>query len=104
VAAAVASGAGDAGMGIEAAARAFGLDFVPLLTEDYFLVCMKDALDHPGVTLLREALQGDAWRQAMAALPGYTVHPQSGDVLPLTRALPWWRYRAAKAKPSLTKY
>lgn len=104
VAAAVASGAGDAGMGIEAAARAFGLDFVPLLTEDYFLVCMKDALEHPGVTLLREALQGDAWRQAMAALPGYTAHPQSGDVLPLTRALPWWRYRAAKAKPSLPKY
>ena len=70
----------------------------PLLTEDYFLVCMKDALDHPGVTLLREALQGDAWRQAMAALPGYTAHPQSGEILSLTRALPWWSYKAPKAK------
>jgi putative molybdopterin biosynthesis protein len=34
----------------------------------------------------------------MAALPGYTAHPQSGEILSLTRALPWWSYKAPKAK------
>jgi len=46
VAAAVASGVGDVGPGIEAAAHQFGLDFIPLIAEDYYLVCLKDALDH----------------------------------------------------------
>src|SRR4051812_8021485 len=45
VAQAVASGAADAGLGIEAAARSRGLDFVALLEEDYYLVCLKAALD-----------------------------------------------------------
>ena len=53
VAAAVASGAGDAGLGIAAAASQFGLDFVPLVEEDYFLVCLQDALEQAPVQLLR---------------------------------------------------
>jgi putative molybdopterin biosynthesis protein len=98
VAASVASGAADAGVGIEAAAQAFGLGFVPLLTEDYYLVCLKETLDHPAVRLLRQALQSDAWRAAVSAMPGYEASPHSGEVLSLTKALPWWRYRAPKAK------
>jgi putative molybdopterin biosynthesis protein len=105
VAAALASGAADAGPGIEAAARAFGLGFVPLIEEDYFLVCLKDALDHPAVQKLRAALESDAWGQALQALPGYA--PSSGgQVLSLTQALPWWHFRVAKnpaAKPADTK-
>lgn len=100
VAAAVASGEGDAGLGVEAAAAAFGLDFVPLVTEDYFLVCLKDALDHPGVTKLRAVLASAAWREALAAVPGYAPAPHAGEVLPLTRALPWWHYRTAKPSPA----
>ncbi|HEX5684552.1 MAG TPA: substrate-binding domain-containing protein [Ideonella sp.] len=98
VAAAVASGEGDAGLGVEAAARAFGLGFVPLVQEDYFLVCLKDALEHPGVVKLREALAAPTWREALATLPGYTRAERPGEVLSLTRALPWWHYRAAKSK------
>lgn len=95
VAAALASGAADAGPGIEAAARAFGLGFVPLIDEDYFLVCLKDALDHPAVLKLRDALASSAWLQALQALPGYA--PSSGgQVLSLTQALPWWNFRQAK--------
>lgn len=97
VAAAVASGLGDAGIGIEAAARAFGLHFVPLVEEDYFLVCLADTLDHPAVRLLREALAGSAWRDALAELPGYAPH-QAGEVLSLTRALPWWHFKQPKTK------
>jgi putative molybdopterin biosynthesis protein len=95
VAAAVAGGLADAGIAIEAAARAFSLDFVPLAEDDYFLVCLDDALEMPAVQALRRALHDPAWQQAVGALPGYSlVHP--GDVLSLTRALPWWTFRKRK--------
>lgn len=95
VAAAVASGAADAGVGVEAAARQYGLHFVELVNEDYFLVCLREALDDPAVERLREVLQEPAWQAAVAALPGYAPS-DSGDVLSLTRALPWWHFRTAK--------
>jgi putative molybdopterin biosynthesis protein len=95
VAAAVASGVADVGPGIEAAARQFGLDFIPLVTEDYYLVCLKDALDHPAVLKLRAVLEGPGWAEALAGLPGYeTARP--GEVLSLTQALPWWHFRHPK--------
>ncbi len=96
VAAAVASGLGDVGPGIEAAARQFGLDFVPLVDEDYFLVCLKDALDHPAVGKLRALLASPDWPVVLRDLPGYTP-ARSGEVLSLTQALPWWHFRLPKA-------
>lgn len=97
-AAAVASGAGDAALGIEAAAAQFGLDFVPLIEEDYFLVCLKETLEHPAVERLREVLGAPAWTEALARLAGYTPM-RCGEVLSLTQALPWWRFRTPKAAP-----
>lgn len=99
VAAAIASGVGDAGMGLAAAAQAFGLDFVPVMDEDYFLVCLKDALEHPAVLKLREVLAGADWHQAVATLPGYSG-ARSGEVLSLTGALPWWNFRHPKHLPA----
>ena len=95
VAAAVAGGLADAGLGLEAAARAFGLDFVPLARDDYFLVCLAQALEQPAVQALRRALMKPAWQQAVAALPGYAL-AQPGQVLSLTKALPWWHFRSSK--------
>jgi len=98
VATAVAGGLANVGIGIEAAARAYGLDFVPLAQDDYFLVCLDDALELPAVQALRRALQGQTWQDAVSALPGYALsHP--GEVLSLTRALPWWSFRKAKESP-----
>jgi putative molybdopterin biosynthesis protein len=87
---AVASGAADAGLGIAAAARARGLDFVPLLQEHYYLVCLKEALDEPPIAALRQLLQGQAWQRELAALPGYAPW-HSGEVLSLRAQLPWWK-------------
>jgi len=95
VAAAIASGAADAGVGIEAAARQFGLGFTELAREDYFLVCLRDALDEPAVVKLREVLRDPVWQKSVAALPGYAVN-RAGEVLSMTRALPWWHFRAPK--------
>jgi putative molybdopterin biosynthesis protein len=89
VAQAVAAGSADCGLGIEAAARARGLDFVPLLREHYYLVCLKDALDQPPIVALRELLQTEEWQQRLAQLPGYAPW-RSGEVLSLKAQLPWW--------------
>ncbi len=95
VAAAVASGQADAGLGIEAAARQFSLGFVPLIEEDYFLVCLQDVLEQPAVLMLREVLASQPWRATVAGLAGYSA-AHSGEVLSLTRALPWWHFRTAR--------
>lgn len=91
VAQSVASGRADAGLAIEAAARSRGLGFVPLLQEDYYLVCLKSVLEEPPVRALRQVLADAAWQARLAALPGYApLH--SGQVLSLSRQLPWWRF------------
>jgi putative molybdopterin biosynthesis protein len=96
VAAAIASGLADVGMGIEAAAAQFNLHFVPLAEEDYYLVCLKEALDGAAVVRLRALIATPAWADALAGLPGCAPHATPGDVLALTKALPWWHYRAPK--------
>jgi putative molybdopterin biosynthesis protein len=91
VAATVASGQADVGLGVEAAAREFGLGFVPLAQEDYYLVCLKPALDSPAATTLREVLASRPWADAVAGLAGCSVQ-RGGEVLSLTHALPWWDF------------
>lgn len=98
-AAAVASGMGDAALGAAAAAAAFGLDFVPLVDESYYLVCMDHALESAPVLRLRSVLAADGWPRALATLPGYHAE-RPGEVLSLTRALPWWRFRTPKGAPA----
>ena len=98
VAQAIAAGQADAGLGIEAAARARGLDFVPLLQEDYHLVCLKSALDEPAVQALCKVLQSPGWQTELLQLPGYQSAAQSGQVQAMSRLLPWWNYRSVKKK------
>jgi putative molybdopterin biosynthesis protein len=75
VAAAVASGRADAGLGIRAAAAALGLGFVPLFHERYDLVIPANFYTSEALRPLLELLADDAFRQAVAALPGYDVGP-----------------------------
>jgi len=94
---AIASGAADAGMGIELAARARGLDFVPLVHERYHLACLKSSLEQPATRALRDLLQTPAWQERMAAMPGYAPM-RSGEVLSMSRVLPWWNFPAARRR------
>jgi molybdate transport repressor ModE-like protein len=70
VAAYIASGMGDAGMGVETAARLFRLNFIPLLEERYFLVCREDALDSRLVAPILGILRSREFRARLSALPG----------------------------------
>ncbi len=89
VAHAVASGSADAGMAIETAAQSRGLGFVPIVSEDYYLVCLKSQLETPATQALLEVLLSQGWQTRLAQLPGYAPS-HSGEVLSLHRQLPWW--------------
>lgn len=71
VAAYVASGMADTAFGVEAAARQFGLDFVRLLTEDYFFVCRRAFLETEPMRRILDIMNGSAFHDAVAELPGY---------------------------------
>lgn len=95
VAESVASGSADAAFGIEAVARARGLDFIELARENYFLATLAENLEQPHIATLREALASAEWQQALQRIPGYAAQ-RSGEVLALTEVLPWWRWRKPK--------
>lgn len=95
IAQAVAAGAADVGMGIEVAARARGLDFVPLVHERYHLACLKASLDQPATLALRNLLQTTEWLAQMATLPGYSPW-QCGEVQAMNTVLPWWQFTRKK--------
>ena len=83
VAAYVASDMADVSFGVEAAARQFGLDFIRLLTEDYFFVCRRAFLETEPMQRLLEVMKGSAFHEAVAALPGYrTVNTGSVSTVP----------------------
>ncbi|HEX7054863.1 MAG TPA: substrate-binding domain-containing protein [Burkholderiales bacterium] len=83
VAATVASGRADAGIGVRAAAARFGLGFVALRRETYWLAARQRLLAERPVERLIAALQGRSLRAIAARLTGYdtagagTVHPLS---------------------------
>jgi putative molybdopterin biosynthesis protein len=71
VAATVAGGMADAGFGIKAAAAQYGLDYLPLLTERYYLACRADAMPQPEVKEFLSVLRSAEFRDILAGLPGY---------------------------------
>ena len=73
VAAAVAAGRGDAGLGILAAAQAFGLGFVPVTREPYDLVVTPAAMDSPLLAPLWALLAASEFQAAVTGLGGYST-------------------------------
>jgi putative molybdopterin biosynthesis protein len=73
VAAAVAADRADCGLGVLAAARAFGLDFVPVTREPYDLVLDADSLEDPVLRPFWELLARPELRAEVEALGGYAT-------------------------------
>lgn len=80
VAAYVAAGMADVGFGVEAAAQRFGLDFVPLATEDYLLACHSRSLKEPKIDDFLQSLRSTSFQEAVLRLPGYSPN-QCGSVI-----------------------
>jgi molybdate transport repressor ModE-like protein len=85
VAAFVASGMADVGMGVQTAAHRFGLHFIPLLKERYFFALPFDAMDREELRPVLAVLQSPAFRARVAALQGYDA-AGTGRVMTLGEA------------------
>jgi len=90
VAASVAAGNANCSFGLRAAAECFGLDFVPLLGEQYFLACGKASLETAAMRTVIDVLRGADFRRLAAAVPGYGTK-DSGEIVSLRRTLPWYK-------------
>jgi molybdate transport repressor ModE-like protein len=88
VAAHVASGLADAGLGIEAAAAQFELDFLPIAREHYFFAAHRDLLEKPEFKFLLGLLRGDAFHDAVTEYHGERAH-RTGEVTLLRETPPW---------------
>ena len=73
VAAQIASGSADAGMGIYSAARMYGLAFIPVCTEQYDLLIPDSAWDTPFVQEMLEILRSREFAGKLEELGGYTL-------------------------------
>jgi len=73
VAAAVASGRADCGMGIAAAAAALELDFIPLYQERYDLIIPEVHFQSELLQPVWNVMEDPAFRKAVEALPGYAI-------------------------------
>jgi molybdate-binding protein/DNA-binding transcriptional regulator YhcF (GntR family) len=71
VAQAVERGEASVGVGIFAAAAAYGLDFIPLTQECYQLVMRESVWHSPGGQALAEVVRSSRFKEAVASLGGY---------------------------------
>ena len=81
VAAAVASGRADCGLGIAAAAQALDLDFVPLFQERYDLVIPKGFAESELLAPLFDLLTDPVFRNSVSKLTGYDVNVMGRIIL-----------------------
>jgi putative molybdopterin biosynthesis protein len=80
VAVAVLSGTADVGLGIQAAAKALSLEFIPVVTEQYDLVIPGEFFDDAGIRVLLETIRSDRFKQRVQALGGYNTE-MTGKIL-----------------------
>jgi putative molybdopterin biosynthesis protein len=82
VASAVAHGKCDVGIGIEAVAHIYGLDFIPIAEEFYDFVILKDRLQKNSVKIFLETLSSDVFKKALTEkLRGYRLLRETGSII-----------------------
>jgi putative molybdopterin biosynthesis protein len=79
VAGAILENQADTGLGIETAALGYGLEFLPLTTENYDLVIPEEKWDQPSIQHLRKGLKDPNILEAINLLGGYDTS-QTGIV------------------------
>jgi len=86
VAANVAAGHADAGVGVRAAAARYGLAFIPLRRERYWLAVRERQLTEPRVQRLLASLRGETLARLATRLTGYDTSG-SGEICALDAML-----------------
>jgi molybdate transport repressor ModE-like protein len=87
VAAYILCGKADAGLGVETAARLFDLDFIPILSERYFLICEEKMLTDPRFPPMVDLLRTNEFRAEVNKLPGYDA-VNTGMIMSVAEAFP----------------
>ena len=85
VAAYIASGMADVGIGVRTAAQRFKLDFIPLVRERYFFAVRSDALGDPLLKQLVGVLQLPEYHARVDELTGYDA-ADTGTIMSLKQA------------------
>lgn len=71
VAAAIASGSADAGLGIYSAAKTYDLDFIPLWDEEYDFLALTETLHDDNVRKFIETLKSEEFKTRLSGMGGY---------------------------------
>lgn len=80
VASAVANNRVDTGLGIFSAARAFELDFIPLIKERYDLIIPEKYIGNRGIIKILEIMKTNHFKEQVAQLGGYDLS-ECGNIL-----------------------
>lgn len=80
IAAYVASGMADTGLGVEPPARQFSLDFIPIASEHYLLICLEETLANPAMQRFLGDIRSKRFTDSILTLPGYSCD-HSGEVI-----------------------
>jgi putative molybdopterin biosynthesis protein len=80
VAVAIESGRADVGLGIYGAAKALGLDFVPLEQERYDLIIPQAFFDNPHIQKVIKVLRSEEFRAQIEVLGGYDTSRMGEEV------------------------
>jgi molybdate transport repressor ModE-like protein len=87
IAAHIASGMADTGVGVETAARRFGLDFIHLARERYFFAVRKSELETPAMRELLAVMRGAEFLSEVGLLAGYDT-VDVGRLMTMKEAFP----------------
>jgi molybdate-binding protein len=87
IAAHIASGMADTGVGVETAACRFGLDFIPLVRERYFFAIRKASLETPAMRDLLSIMRSPDYVGYVGQLAGYDAR-DTGRLQSLQEAFP----------------
>lgn len=94
IAAHIASGMADVGIGVETAAWRCGLSFIPLAKERYYFAVNRDSLTSSSMRQLLALLNGAGYRKFVSGLVGYDAR-HMGQVMTLKEAFPELAGKAA---------
>ena len=81
VASAVATGKADVGIGIKSVANLYGLDFIPLRSEEYDFLIPKDRLEKEPIKMFLKILKSREFARELERVGGLKVYERTGEMI-----------------------
>jgi len=80
IASAIKHGKADVGVGLKYVAEKYGLDFIPLKTEEYDFLINKESLEKEPVKEFIKMMKSRLFRETMKSITGYGITENTGEV------------------------